>query len=62
LYLANLLYVVDENILEGRLQFLKKSSKCLVVTNKEVLFDLNADKINYMVMFRVQEVGRSHNI
>jgi len=62
LYLSILLYVVDDNILDGRLQSLKKYTETLVVTSKEIWFDVNADKINYIVMLRFQDAGKSHNI
>ena len=57
-----MVYVVDYNIMDGRLQSLKKYTEALVVTSKEIWFDVNADKTNYMVMLRVQDAGRSHNI
>ena len=57
-----MVYVVDYNIMDGRLQSLKKYTEALVVTSKEIWFDVNADKTNYMFMLRVQDAGRSQYI
>ena len=48
--------------MDGRLQSLKKYTEALVVTSKEIWFDVNADKTNYMFMLRVQDAGRSQYI
>jgi hypothetical protein len=48
--------------LDGRLQAFKKYTEVLVVASKDVWLDVNADKINYMVILRVQNAERNHNI
>jgi len=34
----------------------------LIVASKETGLEVNADKTKYMVMFRVQNAGRNHNM
>jgi len=40
----------------------KKNTEALVVANKEIGLEVNADKTQYMVMSGDQNAGRSHNI
>ena len=40
----------------------KKKTKALVVASKKSGLEINVDKTKYMVMFRDQNAGRSHNI
>ena len=46
----------------GSVHTIKKNTEALVVANKESGIEVNAAKTKYMVMFRDQNVGRSHNI
>jgi len=39
-----------------------KNSEALVVNNKEIGLEVNADKTSYMIMSRDQNAGRSHNV
>jgi len=50
------------NILGGIVHTIKKNTVALEVASKETGLEINADKINYMVMSRDQNVRRSHNI
>jgi len=38
------------------------NTEALVVASKEIVLEVNADKIKYMVMSRDQNAGQSHNI
>jgi len=57
-----LVYADDVNILGGSVRIIEKSLEALVVTTKEKGLEVNADKTKYIVMFRDQNAGRSHNI
>jgi hypothetical protein len=50
------------NIFGGNVRTPKKNTTALLVGSKEIGLDVNADKTKYMVMSRVQNAGRSHNI
>jgi hypothetical protein len=52
-------YVDDINIL-SRSVILKKT-EALVAARKKIGLDVNANKTNYMVMYRDQNAGRNHN-
>jgi hypothetical protein len=41
---------------------IEKNTKALVVTSKYTGLEINADRIKYRVLYRVQNAGRSHNI
>jgi hypothetical protein len=41
---------------------IKKNTDALVVASKEIGFEVNAQKIKYMVMSRDQNAGQNHNI
>jgi hypothetical protein len=41
---------------------IKKNAEALVVASKENGLEVNVDKIKYIVAFRDQNAGRSHNI
>jgi len=57
-----LVYADDVNISGGSVHTIKKNTKALVVAGKETELEVNADKTEYMVMYRDQNVGRSHSI
>jgi hypothetical protein len=52
-----LVYVGDVNILGGNIHTVQKNTEALVVANKEIELEVNADKTKYMVMSRVQNAG-----
>jgi len=47
-----LVYVDDVNILSGSIRTAKKSTDAVVVVCMETGFEVNADKIKYMMMSR----------
>jgi hypothetical protein len=57
-----LVYVNDANILIGSVHNIKENTDTLLVGEKETGLEVSADKTKYMVMSRVQNAGRSHNI
>jgi hypothetical protein len=57
-----LFHADDADILGGRVHFIKKSTKTLIVGSMEIDLGVNADETKYMVMSRDQNAGRSHNI
>jgi hypothetical protein len=57
-----LLVYVDDIIVGGRVQAVKKNAEALVAASKDSGLEVNADKTKYMVMSRDQNAGRSHNI
>ena len=42
--------------------YIKKNAEALVVASKETRLEVNADNSKYMVMYRDQNAGQSHNI
>jgi len=52
----------DANILDRNVHTIKKNNEALVIANKEIGLEVNADKTKYMVMSRDQNAGRSHDI
>jgi len=57
-----LVYAFDINILCGSVHNIKKKSGALVVASMEIGLEVVVEKTTYMVMFRYQNAGRSHNI
>ena len=57
-----LVYADDVNIMDGNIHTTKKNTEARIFANKEIGQEENADKTKYMVMFRVQNAGRRHNI
>jgi hypothetical protein len=57
-----LAYSDDVNILGGSVHAVKKNTQALVAATKENGLEVNADKTNYMVIFRDQNAGRNHSI
>jgi len=41
---------------------MKEKAEALIVATKEIGLEVNADKTKYMVMYREQSAGRSHNM
>jgi len=57
-----MVYTDGVYMLGGSVDTVKKHTQALVVANKEIGLEVNADKTQYMVMSRDQKAGRSHNI
>ena len=57
-----LVYTDDVNILGESVQCIKENVEDLVVANKEIGIEVNADKTKYMAMSRDRNAGRSHSI
>ena len=57
-----LVYADYVNTLGGNVCIIHKSSEVLVVTTREIGIEVNADKTMYIVTFRDQNEGLSHNI
>ena len=55
-----LVYADKVNILGGSVNITKENAEVLVVANKEIGLEVNADKTKYMVMSRGQTAGLSH--
>ena len=52
-----LVYADDVNILGGSVRTIKENAQALVVVNKEIGLEVNADRTKYMVMSRDQNAG-----
>ena len=52
----------DANILDRNVHTIKKNKEALVIANKEIGLEVNADKTKYMAIPRDQIGGRSHTI
>jgi hypothetical protein len=52
-----LLYAGDVNLLEDNISATKKNTKTLIDGNKEVVPEVNTDKIKYMSMSHYQSAG-----
>jgi hypothetical protein len=46
-------YADDVNLLEGNIVTIKKNTGTLIVANKEVSFEKNAEKSKYMLLSRL---------
>jgi hypothetical protein len=57
-----IVYADDVNILGGSVHAMKKNTEALVVDNKEIGLEVNAEKAKYMVMSLDQNAGQNHNI
>jgi hypothetical protein len=51
----------EANILDRNVHTIKKTTEALVIANKEIGLEVNADKTKYMVKSRDQNAGRSHD-
>jgi len=49
-------------MLGGSIHTMKENAEALVVSSKEIVLEVNADKTQYMVMSRDQNAGRSHSM
>jgi hypothetical protein len=57
-----LVYANDVNILGGSVHTVNENTEALVVANKEIGIEVNADKTTYMVMSRDQNAGRGDSV
>jgi hypothetical protein len=57
-----LAYADDVNILGGSVHTVKENVEALVVANKEIGLEVNADKTKYMVMSRERNAGRDDSV
>jgi hypothetical protein len=57
-----LVYADDVHMSRGSVRIMKKNAEVLVVASKEIGLEVNVAKTKYMVMFRDQNAGQSHNI
>jgi hypothetical protein len=57
-----LVYADDVNVLGGSTHAIKKNTEALVVANKKIGLEVNAEKTKYMVISRDQNSGQNHNI
>jgi len=55
-------YADDVNILGRSVLSVTENAEAFVVVSKEIGLEENADKTNYMVISRDQDVGRSHSM
>jgi hypothetical protein len=51
----------DVNILGGSIHTIKENTEALIVANKEMGLEVNADKTKYRVMSCDRNAGRSYN-
>ena len=56
------LVYAEYNILGGSVDTIQKNAEGLVVASNEIGLELNANKTKYLVRYRDQNSGRSHNI
>jgi len=56
------IFADDVNVVGGSIHIIKKNTRALLVSNKEIALEGNADKTKRMVTSRDQNAGRSHNI
>jgi hypothetical protein len=57
-----MVYADDVNILGGSVHSVKGNTEGLVVANKEIGLEINADKTKYMVISKDRNAGSSHII
>ena len=57
-----LVYVDDVSILGRSVHTIKENAEALIVASKEIGLEVNTDKTKYVVMYRYQKAGLSHNI
>jgi hypothetical protein len=55
-----LVYVDDINLL-GDNKYHRENTETLIDTSKEVSLELNTEKTKYMLMYRHQNAGQTHN-
>ena len=49
-------------ILGRRIHIIQKTTEVLIVTRQEISLEMNADKINYMIISRDLNAGLSHSM
>ena len=57
-----LVYADDVSMLGRSVRAMKENTEASLVASKEAGLEIFADKTTYMVICRVQNAGRSHNI
>jgi hypothetical protein len=55
-------YADDVNILGGSMHAIRKNTEALLIAGKEICLEVNAEKTEYMVMYRDQNAGQNRNI
>jgi len=56
-----LAYADDVNKLGGSVHTINENAESLVVASKEIGLEVNTYRTKYMVMYRDQNAGQSHN-
>jgi hypothetical protein len=54
-----LVYAADVNILGGSIHTIRKNTEALLIANKEIGLEVNAEKTKYMVVSRDQNAGQN---
>jgi len=62
MYIFYDIYADDVNILGGSVHTIKENAEAVVLADKEIGLEVNADKTMYMVMCRDQNARHSHSI
>jgi uncharacterized protein YifE (UPF0438 family) len=57
-----LAYADDVNILGGGVHPVNENAEALVISTKEILLEVKADKTKYMVISRVRNARRCHSV
>jgi hypothetical protein len=57
-----LVYADDVNMLSGSIHTIRKNTEALLITSKEIGFEVNAEKTKFMDMSRGQNAGQNNNI
>jgi hypothetical protein len=57
-----LIYANDVNLLGDDIDTIKKKTETLFDASKEVDLEVNAEKTKYVLLFRNQNAGQSHDI
>jgi len=57
-----LVYAGYVNTLGGRAHIMEENTEVLILSRKEIGLEINADKAKYMVLYRDQNAGTSHNM
>jgi hypothetical protein len=56
-----LVYADDVNLLGDNVGTIKKNTEALIGAGKEVVLEVNAEKMKYMLVSRHQNGGQNHN-